>query len=69
MDAPFRVTRLGPRDLARMRDLNALFGRAFEDPQSYHSAPPSDGYLTDLLARDHTHVVVALRGETVIGGA
>ncbi|HEY3950966.1 AAC(3)-I family aminoglycoside N-acetyltransferase [Phenylobacterium sp.] len=68
MKTPLLVTRLGPGDLDRLRALNRLFAAAFEDPESYAAAPPSDAYLAALLARDHTHVLVALVGETVIGG-
>lgn len=68
MDSAFRIVRLAPADLARMRALNRLFAAAFDDPDSYGSAPPDDAYLAGLLAHDYTHVVVALAGETVVGG-
>jgi aminoglycoside 3-N-acetyltransferase I len=68
MTTPHPVVRLGPGDLGRLRALNGLFAAAFEDPAGYAAAPPSDGYLAALLARDHTHVLVALAGGTVIGG-
>jgi aminoglycoside 3-N-acetyltransferase I len=68
MVGDYRVVRLTPSDGDRMRRLNRLFGRAFEDPASYDVAPPSDDYLRTLLAKDHVAVLVALAGEEVVGG-
>ncbi len=59
---------LGADDALLMRQLNALFGRAFEDAETYALAPPSDQYLADLLAEDHFIALVALDGKTVVGG-
>ena len=68
MSEGFSVRRLGPNDLALFRKLNAMFGAAFEDVAAYGGAPPSDGYLETLLAKDHIVPLVALDGEDVIGG-
>jgi aminoglycoside 3-N-acetyltransferase I len=65
---PFTVRRLGPPDLALLRKLNALFGEAFGEPDTYGAAPPSDAYVEGLLARGHIAVVVALTGDEVLGG-
>ena len=46
------VRRLGPDDVMTARDLNALYARAFDDPDSYVAASPSDDYLRRLLGRD-----------------
>ena len=62
------VRRLGGGDLAPACDLNAVFARAFDDPESYASAPPGQAYLTRLLGRDHVIVLVAIEAEAVIGG-
>ncbi|MET7245098.1 GNAT family N-acetyltransferase [Methylobacterium sp. EM32] len=62
------VRRLAPGDITLIRDLNRLFGRAFEDTDSYGAAPPGDAYLTDLLAKEHVFVIVAFYGEDVAGG-
>ena len=64
----FAVRRLGNADLARMRELNALFGEVFEDPASYASAPPSDAYLQRMLGRPETIALVATEGGAMIGG-
>jgi aminoglycoside 3-N-acetyltransferase I len=68
MPDPFRVQTLGPADIARMRGLLAMFGEAFEDPQTYASAPPGEGYLGRLLARDDFVALAATKGEEVVGG-
>lgn len=62
------VQRLGRTDIHLMRQLNALFASVFEDAQSYASAPPNDGYLADLLAKDGFFALVALQGKDVVGG-
>ena len=64
----FAVRRLDTADLTRMRELNALFGAVFEDPQSYASAPPSNAYLQSMLARAEIIALVAIDDGTVIGG-
>lgn len=68
MPQPFEVLRLGPDDLARMRGLNAMFGAAFDDAESYGSAPPDDTYLSDLLSRPQVIALAVLAGGEVIGG-
>jgi aminoglycoside 3-N-acetyltransferase I len=65
---PFTVRRLGPADLALLRKLNSLFGKAFGDPATYGANPPGDAYIEGLLAKDHIVVVAALAGEAVLGG-
>lgn len=62
------IVRLGTADLAQMRTLNALFGRVFDDPASYASAPPEDAYLARVLAKDTVVALVALDGEEIVGG-
>ena len=64
----FAVHRLGAGDLARMRELNALFGKVFEDPESYASARPSDAYLKRMLGRTETIALVAIEDGPIIGG-
>jgi aminoglycoside 3-N-acetyltransferase I len=60
--------RLGPADVPLLRTLNALFGTAFADPETYGAEPPSDAYLEGLLAKEHVIALVALAGEEVLGG-
>ncbi|MBO9580616.1 MAG: AAC(3)-I family aminoglycoside N-acetyltransferase [Sphingobium sp.] len=62
------ICRLGPSDVDLMRKLNRLFGRAFADTATFENEPPGDGYLSDLLGREHIAVVVALKDGEVTGG-
>jgi aminoglycoside 3-N-acetyltransferase I len=64
----FTVKRLALGDLALFRTLNAVFGRAFDDAESYTSKPPSDAYLEGLLAKEHVIPLVAVANGEVIGG-
>ena len=66
-DGPL-ILRLTTPDIAHLRSLNALFGRAFADPKSYGSQPPSDAYLKRLLAQEHVIALVALIEGAVVGG-
>jgi len=51
-----------------MRDMLAMFGEAFEDPDTYCSAPPSSDYLAHLLGSESFLALVALRDDAVVGG-
>lgn len=57
MDAFVSLRRLTSADAALLRALNELFGETFGDSETYCLAPPSDAYLSELLAREH---VIAL---------
>ena len=62
------IRRLTCDDTARARELNAVFGEAFADPDTYGSQPPSDDYLRGLLAKEHIIALVALVDDAVVGG-
>ena len=62
------VRRLGPADVAEMRALNALFAEAFDDLDSYRSAPPDNSYLARHLARDSVIALGAFDGPDAVGG-
>ena len=64
----FEIRRLGSADVARLRELNALFGEVFEDLASYALAPPSDAYLQRMLGPAETIALVATEADAVIGG-
>jgi aminoglycoside 3-N-acetyltransferase I len=65
---PITLRRLEPADVLLLRKLNALFGSAFADPDTYEAEPPSDAYLEGLLAKEHVVALVALAGDAVLGG-
>jgi aminoglycoside 3-N-acetyltransferase I len=62
------IRRLAQGDVPYLRSLNALFGEAFADRETYTAQPPSDAYLETLLAKEHVAVLVALAGGEVVGG-
>jgi aminoglycoside 3-N-acetyltransferase I len=68
MDAAVSLRRLGPADVALLRSLNVLFGKAFGDSETYTQAPPSDAYLSGLLAKEHMIVLAALVAGRVVAG-
>ena len=55
----YQLAVLGPDHLSLMRELNALFGRAFDEVDTYSGQPPDDSYLTTFLVRSHVVVIVA----------
>ncbi|ATU90414.1 AAC(3)-I family aminoglycoside N-acetyltransferase [Phyllobacterium zundukense] len=65
---PFPLKRLTPDDVSLLRQLNALFGDAFSDHETYRNHPPSDAYMKDFLGKDHIVATVALAGKSVVGG-
>jgi aminoglycoside 3-N-acetyltransferase I len=69
MSDAFHIHRLTPSDLPLLRSLNALFGAAFGEPDTYTAIPPGDDYLAALLAKEHVVALVALvSGGEVVGG-
>lgn len=62
------IKQLTPADLPLIRALNAMFGAAFAEPDTYEGRPPPDAYLARLLAKPHVLVLVALDGASVAGG-
>lgn len=68
MQPPWSVHHLTPTDTALLRKLNAMFGAAFEDPESYASQPPSDAYVATLLAKPHVIALAAIANDEVIAG-
>ena len=51
-----------------MRTLNALFADAFDDLDSYRSAPPDDSYLARHLAKESVIALCAFDGPRAVGG-
>jgi aminoglycoside 3-N-acetyltransferase I len=68
MDTFVSLRRLSPADAALLGALNAVFGEAFGDSETYGRAPPSDAYLSGLLAKEHVIALVALAAGQVVGG-
>jgi aminoglycoside 3-N-acetyltransferase I len=70
MQAPaaHEVRCLSPNDVPLLEALMPVFGRAFEDVQTYEGKRPSAAYLGSLLASDTFIAMVALHGPDVVGG-
>lgn len=62
------IRHLTSADEALMRALLAVFGEAFDEPDTYGGAPPSSAYLHNLLSRDHFIALAALQNGKVVGG-
>lgn len=63
------VRRLTRDDVPLLRALNALFGEAFGEPETYGAEPPADEYLGALLGNEHVVALAALVPEGgVVGG-
>ncbi len=59
---------LSVSDIPLLKELLEVFGEAFEEPQTYQGAIPSDAYLESLLGKSDFIALVALDGHRVIGG-
>jgi aminoglycoside 3-N-acetyltransferase I len=64
----YRVQRLLSGDVELTHGLLTVFGEAFEDVESYGAKRPSAAYLEELLSSPTVVVLVALKGEQVVGG-
>lgn len=64
----FAVCRLRSGDRWLFREMLALFGQVFDDPESYGSAAPGDAYIDSRLA-DPTFVALTAGGPGQLVGA
>jgi aminoglycoside 3-N-acetyltransferase I len=64
----YTYKQLSADDLGLMVGLNAMFGEAFGEPDTYQGAVPSDAYLKALLAKPTFIALAALDGDDVVGG-
>ncbi|MFL6278531.1 MAG: AAC(3)-I family aminoglycoside N-acetyltransferase [Vicinamibacterales bacterium] len=64
----YEYRQLGPSDIRLLRELLGVFAQAFGEPATYLSAQPDDSYLRKLLGQDQFIAVIALNGDTVVGG-
>ena len=55
-------------DVALFKDLLQVFGKAFDEADTYQRSVPCDDYLTKLLSKQHFIAVVAMKGREVVGG-
>ncbi len=64
----FTVRRLGPDDVRSLREMAAMLGEAFGEPETFTAAPPRDEYLHGLLAGESFIALAAFAGDAVVGG-
>jgi aminoglycoside 3-N-acetyltransferase I len=64
----FSVCQLGGTDVALMKSMLTLFGKVFEETETYNEARPSSSYLERLLGSDTFIAIVALKDDSVVGG-
>lgn len=62
------VDRLSPNDVQPMKALLSVFSEAFDDPESYRHAPPSESYLKERLGSDEFIALVARADNQIVGG-
>jgi aminoglycoside 3-N-acetyltransferase I len=62
------IRRLGPNDEIALREMNAMFARAFGDPNTYTGEPPTADYIGNLLSMDHVIALVCMQNNQVVGG-
>jgi aminoglycoside 3-N-acetyltransferase I len=68
MLAGWNIHVLTPADVSVLRSMNAMFGEAFSQRDTYVAAPPEDAYIAGILSKDHVIALAALSGDEVIGG-
>lgn len=68
MNESVSIRILGAMDIEAMRAVLALFGDAFDDPDTYVANQPTDPYLHGLLSSETFVAIAAFSGLSVIGG-
>ncbi|KPP83267.1 MAG: gentamicin 3'-N-acetyltransferase [Oceanicaulis sp. HLUCCA04] len=61
------IIRLTPDDESRYGEWLAVFGKPFDELETYTGAMPSAGYRNRLLADPRFIALAALNGETIVG--
>ncbi|ALH81703.1 AAC(3)-I family aminoglycoside N-acetyltransferase [Sphingopyxis macrogoltabida] len=62
------IRRLGRQDIEALRDLNALYADAFEDPETYRRDRPDDAWLARQLGKEGIIVLIAEADGYTVGG-
>jgi aminoglycoside 3-N-acetyltransferase I len=68
MSEPFDVRVLGVDDLASLRAMLSMFGKAFGDVPTFTARQPDDAYLQELLSSRTFVAVAAFAAGEVVGG-
>jgi aminoglycoside 3-N-acetyltransferase I len=62
------IRALGVNDVDALRDMLAVFGRAFQDLPTYTARQPDDAYLRRLLESEYFIAIGAFHQGAVVGG-
>jgi aminoglycoside 3-N-acetyltransferase I len=62
------VHKIKPSEAALFRQLLGLFGRVFEDAETYEAKQPDDAYLERLLNATHVIALIAQLDNQIVGG-
>lgn len=65
---PIELHHLGPGDVSLMRELLKMFGKVFNDMNTYTANLPSESYLRRLLDGDSFIALAALMNGKPVGG-
>ena len=68
MSAAVSIRKLASGDTTLMKGVLSMFGRAFDDVETYSAAQPSRDYLQHLLSSDTFITIAAVDGDQVVGG-
>ena len=68
MEPSLRTQVLAPTDVSLLRGMLKMFGDAFQDSDSYSHKPPSETYLSKLLASETFLAVATSYQGQVVGG-
>src|SRR5439155_25062803 len=63
----YAIKLVTPADLPVMRDMLAVFGEAFGEPDTYGGHQPNDAYLEALLGKPHFIALAAVAEGKVVG--
>lgn len=68
MTSSISIRRLGSADIAEMRAMLAVLGRAFGQIETFTANQPGSPYLATLLASETFIAIAAFDGEIAVGG-
>lgn len=68
MNPAIHIRALGGEDVAVMRAILGLFGKAFGESETYTAAQPDDAYLNQLLSSSAFVAIAAFKEANVVGG-
>jgi aminoglycoside 3-N-acetyltransferase I len=64
----YSFTRVTTANVSLLNAMLRVFGEAFDEPQTYQAAVPTDTYLERLLSKDTFIAIAARSDDEVVGG-